>query len=445
MHELAQLTGAAPAQLARWHEQGLLGDHVEGSVQDAIERVRLMLAMLERGIAEDQVVLAVTQQKPLIDRVVHRWLTSEPPALSLAGAATELGLDPDLAVQLLSSAGIIEPDLLTRDDIEALQAMKQALDYGFTAEAMVQLMRVYSDAFHRIAEAEVRLFHIYVLERLRAEGLTGDALAEEGNDTGAALQALVEPTLLRFHRRAWRAAMREDLVNHVAEAAGLGPTIDASGMMPAAVAFIDLSGFTALTSAMGDETAAAVINRFATIVRQTVQTSPGQVVKQIGDGFMLLFPDANPAVSCGLRLEGLIRAEPQFPAARVGIHWGPVLYRDGDYVGANVNLASRITTEAEPHQVVATLDVRKAAANLDVDWVPLGRSHLKGVPDEVELFEARTRSTSAGETDKPCDPVCRMELTPSEVAAEATIDGSTHVFCSAACLQRFVADTGTYH
>ncbi len=294
-----------------------------------------------------------------------------------------------------------------------------------------------------MAEAETRLFHVYVHKRLQEEGLTGAELVGQTEAISAPLEKLVEPTVLYFHRKAWDRALRDDLVNHLAEEAGLWPTIDATGQVPAAVAFVDLSGFTSLTSAMGDLAAAQIVDRFATIVRDTVAHSLGQVVKQIGDGFMLLFPDAPSALRCGVALERRVSDEPQFPSARLGIHWGPVLYRDGDYVGTTVNLAARLTAEAEAHEVLVTRAVHDEAAGVDdVELIPVGARRLKGIPDAVELFEARP--LAAGRPAKQTDPVCHMELTPAEVAARLTIGTVEHVFCSTDCLRLFAADPDRY-
>jgi adenylate cyclase len=250
--------------------------------------------------------------------------------------------------------------------------------------------------------------------------------------------------VLYFHRKAWERTLREDLVTHVAEEAGLWPTIDATGQVPAAVGFVDLCGFTSLTSAMGDLAAADVVDRFARIVRDVVGRSPGQVVKQIGDGFMLLFPDAASAVRCGLALEQRVSAQPQFPSARSGLHWGPVLYRDGDYVGAAVNVAARVAAEAAAHQVLVTAPIADVAARLaDVDVVAAWERRLKGVPTPVELFEARPATPTPAAT-KLVDPVCRMELAHGEVAARATIEAREHVFCSTTCLQQFTAAPERY-
>jgi YHS domain-containing protein len=60
----------------------------------------------------------------------------------------------------------------------------------------------------------------------------------------------------------------------------------------------------------------------------------------------------------------------------------------------------------------------------------------------MELFEVKP--TVRPGIDKLVDPVCRMELTRSEVEARLTIDGIEHVFCSTSCLQLFVATPDRY-
>lgn len=68
-------------------------------------------------------------------------------------------------------------------------------------------------------------------------------------------------------------------------------------------------------------------------------TSEGQVLKQIGDEFMLVFPEQR--TPCRSVIQRAAATEPRFPALRIGAHSGSILYREGDYVGANVNLSSR--------------------------------------------------------------------------------------------------------
>ncbi|HLA18935.1 MAG TPA: YHS domain-containing protein, partial [Dehalococcoidia bacterium] len=159
--------------------------------------------------------------------------------------------------------------------------------------------------------------------------------------------------------------------------------------------------------------------------------------------FMLVFPDARSAVAFTMEAEAKTSDEPSFPAARSGIHSGPVLYREGDYVGSSVNIAARVAAEAQRHQVLVTGAVRNEAKDLaDVEFVPLGKRRLKGLADELVLFEARP--SSPGGRDKVIDPVCGMELGPGEIAARLTIEGKEQAFCSDECLRRFVASPEKY-
>ena len=71
---------------------------------------------------------------------------------------------------------------LTEQDVEAMKRIAAVLDAGFPLVALLQLVRVYAQSIRKIAEAEVRLFHLYVHEPLIAEGV--DALADGGGDGG---------------------------------------------------------------------------------------------------------------------------------------------------------------------------------------------------------------------------------------------------------------------
>ena len=153
--------------------------------------------------------------------------------------------------------------------------------------------------------------------------------------------------------------------------------------------FVDLSGFTSLAEAMGDETSVRVLARFGHIVRDATGRFDGSVVKQIGDAFMLVFPEARSAVACALDVERQTAVEPQFPAVRTGIHWGQVLYREGDYFGTTVNLASRAEHLARAGEIVVTEDVvtrTKDAALRDAGWTSTPEEATpKGFPRPVRI------------------------------------------------------------
>jgi Cu+-exporting ATPase len=46
----------------------------------------------------------------------------------------------------------------------------------------------------------------------------------------------------------------------------------------------------------------------------------------------------------------------------------------------------------------------------------------------------------APEPEKALDPVCGMEVEPANAAATASVDGTTHYFCSTGCRDHFLAE-----
>jgi class 3 adenylate cyclase len=442
--QLAELTGESVETLDQWRAARLIrGDDPLGP-EDA-EHVRLIRFLLRRGFSLDTITRAVSQREGLLaDYANQEFPTSRFPIYTLEEAAETSGLDVSLVRRFWDAAGFSSiGDALTDDDIDMLRALRTARSGGLPEPSIVELIRVYADSLRRVAEAEIRLFHFHVHERLRAAGASDAELQQVDDAGGDQLRGLTEPAVLYFHSKGWMSAARDDLALHVAEAAGLSEVPDVAGTVSAAIVFVDLARFTPLTEAMGDAAAADVIERFSSIVRPTVAGCHGRIVKQIGDAYMLVFFEPTAAVACALDIEERAAAESQFPAVRAGAHWGPVLYREGDYVGATVNVASRLEAEAGPHQLLVTPELRKAAeATLDTEFVPIGSRALKGVSEGIELYEARRRIP--GPRDKAVDPVCGMELHTSEIAARLDVGGDTVAFCSTDCLQRFVAAPELY-
>jgi adenylate cyclase len=446
LEELAGYTGEPPERLLDWRSRGLIGPtDGDGFTHNDRERARLVQLCLRRGISLDKIAEADRNQG-LIDRYVQMMFPEAlGPTYSLAEATEISGLDLDLARDMWSNSGLLaeQGNTLREEDIEAFRAFKTFHDAGFPDDALGEGTRVFADSLSRVAEMESKLFHFYVHERLKAQGVTGDDLVEATERAGELARPLLEPTLLYFHRKAWEKSVREDLVMHMAEEAGLLEAGRQPGEMHAAVMFIDLASFTPLTEAMGDVQAARVLERFSTIVREATSGWDGRLVKQIGDAFMLIFPEPRSAVACALEIVRQAASEPQFPAVRAGIHWGTVLYRDGDYVGSNVNIASRLAAEAERHQILVTSEVRRDARDLpDVEFVRLAKRKLKGLSGSFELFTAR--AVSEPEAGRVVDPVCGTEMGPAEVAARLSLEDVERGFCSEECLRKFVTAPEKY-
>ena len=439
MEVLATRFGVDPEFVREVDRLGLLPRETDGGLgAAAARRVQLLAFALTRGIDKDVLLAAMESYGDLFVSFDGPGLTPAPDDDRVKVLA-DIGLDEDVARQISAAGGVPFESTMTVEDLDALRTAKQALDLGLPIPVLLQLLRVFADNMDRLAEAENRIFHDHVHERFRAEGLSGRALMEATAGISSGLLDLVEPTVLYFHRRAWAAAAQNDFLRHLTEDSR--PVQTSPGAAPCAVMFADLSGFTPLTAAMGDRAAAEVLTRFGAAVRRITSENNGRVVKQIGDAFMLVFEDRLRAVMCGAALLEWCALEPRFPPLHVGAHAGEVLFHDGDYVGAAVNLAARVAAVTDPSQFLVTDDVLQGI-DLPPDFtaVPLGPRALKGLTEDVAVTAVSLVSSSAPVRER--DPVCGMALDPGAVGREH--GGRSWSFCSDRCADAFDADPGRY-
>ena len=202
-------------------------------------------------------------------------------------------------------------------------------------------------------------------------------------------------------------------------------------------AFVDLAGFTALTEAHGDAEALDAVRAF----RQRALACLGDethLVKTIGDALMLAFPDPETAVGALCRVLERELSDPHHNLLpRAGAHHGTAITEDGDYVGAAVNLASRVAGVARGGQIVATTDVAVAARAESRVVTYLGPTALRNITGSIDLWEIHVLAT-----DLPSvfDPVCSMRV-PTEGPDVVSLawEGRRAWFCGLACAGRFAA------
>jgi adenylate cyclase len=204
--------------------------------------------------------------------------------------------------------------------------------------------------------------------------------------------------------------------------------------------FADIAGFTALTEAHGDQEAATLVADFCAAVEAELPAGGGSRVKTIGDAVMLRIPQPAEAILLGLSITHELTRGHGAPAVRVGLHHGPAIERGGDYFGAAVNLAARVSAEASGGEVLVTGQTAALAPELEgVLYEPRGRRMLRNVRDPVELFAA-VRAGESGHGALPRDPVCRMAVDPEHAAGRLTYEDTAYFFCSLACAAQFAAN-----
>jgi adenylate cyclase len=212
----------------------------------------------------------------------------------------------------------------------------------------------------------------------------------------------------------------------------------------ATFAFADIAGFTALTEAHGDEAAFALIADFINAVKTELPAVRGEHVKTIGDALMLRIPDPRDAIVLGLRIANELMLDHGAPAVRVGLHHGPAVESDGDYFGASVNLAARVSALASGGEVLVTGSTAALVPEVEgVFYESRGRQALKNIAEPVEIFAAVPMGSST-EGPLPVDPVCRMVVDPDRAAGRLIHDGEAYFFCSLACAGTFAQQPERY-
>ena len=173
-------------------------------------------------------------------------------------------------------------------------------------------------------------------------------------------------------------------------------------------------GFTLLSQHLTDEELAAVVRRFEDISHDIVTNARGRVVKMIGDEVMFVVDNVADAARIGLGLADAYADDDLLSDVRVGLAFGPVLLRDGDYFGPTVNLAHRIVNIGNPGTVLMSDEFHTAL--------------MEEAPDE---FTAQAVAAAVAEGPGPCAavvvrPVRRGEPTArvSRPTAAATSAGS---------------------
>jgi adenylate cyclase len=162
--------------------------------------------------------------------------------------------------------------------------------------------------------------------------------------------------------------------------------LGADTMVDLAVAFADLSGYTALTEQLEPSRLVQLVSRWETLAHDTVAEFGARIIKSIGDEVMFVgLPE--PVAHAALALVRRAAGFPELPAVRAGVAVGPVLARDGDFYGPVVNLASRLTDIARPATVLVSESVYSALKNDSrLTWKPIGTRHVRSIGD-VMVYE----------------------------------------------------------
>lgn len=361
--EFAREIGAAP------EFEAIIGDLLElGVPADAIRRAH------ERGRVDEAIFEAV------LDPIRNRRTVSAAQIEAEGG----LGVDEIRLMMLTFGLRSPEPDepYFTPEEAEVMRRFGELRDV-WPPEVYLQVTRVYGQALAHIAQTEVHGFRLHVEPRLRAEADgTLPALAAVHSAFGQLLP-LADPMLLGVHRRRVEHELAQEAVR---EAELRTPEGVLPGAVEVTLAFVDLSDFTAYADARGDLPAVEIVESFAQAVTSELGER-GRVLKALGDGYMLSFPDPAAAVAACMRIIEWMSAD-DTPSVHASVHQGVALYREGDYFGSSVNLAARLLGLAAGGELVASAAVA-AATEGQFGWEPPDRRRIRGFREPIEFCRLR--------------------------------------------------------
>jgi adenylate cyclase len=213
-------------------------------------------------------------------------------------------------------------------------------------------------------------------------GISSAEIGDEMEGMVRELIPFVVPLLSYVHDRLLGHFIEQDLIGHME--VELGDEASEEGRLRVAIAFADLAGYARLTVEQGDEVAVRTVERFLEAVSQNLPAD-ARVIKTLGDEVMVIGTD--PAALTGWAVELQSQVARQEPAPRIGIHYGEVLYRDGDYYGREVNQAARVVARASGGEVLVTRPVVDTASGADgLEFRRIGEVSLKGFSEPTELF-----------------------------------------------------------
>lgn len=159
-----------------------------------------------------------------------------------------------------------------------------------------------------------------------------------------------------------------------------------------AIVFVDIAGFTPRTSAQTRDETLRMLKRFDGIVRPLVRAYRGQVVKTIGDAYLLTFRSPTDALLCSMAVHDRIAetdaaADPcERFSIRAAVNAGDVRMEGSDVFGEAVNIASRIEGKAGPGEIYFSESVFLSMTRSEVPSAEVGYTELKGIADKVRLY-----------------------------------------------------------
>jgi adenylate cyclase len=317
----------------------------------------------------------------IVDGRLDPYRFRDKPTMTGPQAAELAGMDYETARRLHRAMGLPEfddEDVEFDDrDVEVLLVLKRMNEWGVPLEDLIDVARVYAQAFSRIADAETHVFRKRFVEPQVEKGRTIDEIQDDLAPVVEQLLELLGSTMDWAHRRHLAMALQQ-----------LTADSSEAGTEALTVGFADLVDFSRIADHLTGAGLSELIERFEQLAVKACADHGVRMVKMIGDATMFVSPDTDRAVAAAVAIVDRVAADEVLDEARAGLDKGEVVPIGGDYFGRPINVSARITAFARPGTTVISEAVLDDLSE-DPNVARIGTHKLKGV-GRVTLYKVRT-------------------------------------------------------
>ena len=150
------------------------------------------------------------------------------------------------------------------------------------------------------------------------------------------------------------------------------------------VLFTDIVGSSEQAVTLGDRAWRELLERHHQLVRRQLDRFRGRELDTAGDGFFASFEGPARAIRCA---NAIVESMPELGLeVRAGLHTGECELIDGKVAGIAVHTGARVSSFAQPGEVLVSGTVKDLVAGSGISFEDRGTHQLKGVPGEWRLY-----------------------------------------------------------
>jgi adenylate cyclase len=296
--------------------------------------------------------------------------------MTVGQLAATAGLAEEKVLSIWRDMGIVpgpEEVRFSQSDVDTLKTLLSASDLELKG---AELLRVMGASMSRVADAAVALYVQNIEDNPEHGGLTQLEVAQDlARVMTLALEIgdrLLGPLLAQHLREAIsrQRFTQSDVSERIVARMGIG--------------FIDLVGSTKMANELSSREFLEQVASFESRAFDVARDHGGRIVKMVGDEVMIMAVTAHLVCKVALSMMEEFTASGVQP--RGGIAFGEVITYHGDYYGPVVNLASRLTDQAVPGEILVDSGVCESSDSDDIEFEPAGRRQLKGFDDPVPVY-----------------------------------------------------------